>query len=476
MQACQEPCQEGFVRDDAGQCTPARPPPGSDRVDSRTTTDTDTGTAPVLPLVYGDPLELVNVGTVGGSKAWHMLDVVALDDEVALASGNGGLALVELASGDQRWIESYGRTYDLAWDGGLERAYLGSREEEVLVVGLSDRERPETLGSFSDWEGYHEDLAADSGRVLVAAPQTGAVLVDGQSLEPLATIPAGWAAAVGLHGDRAVVGDAAELVLYDLSDPASPRELDREAVRATARDIDFDGARVGVALGGHGVAALDVVDDDLVLRGQLELPGACYGVALDGDELWASAWSEVALVWLGEGGPVVVGTEPIDTATVGISAHGGRTVAADWFGTTVVDRVEGLAGPELVVPETAWSDRDDPPTATVRIANLGAIPLEVEPRLGTVSLDALLLEPGESESVVVTGEPGQVLSTTLELLTNDPDEPQVAVEVRTGEQSVGLPHEELELQGYVYPDTNLTPYRLSEQRGRVVFLAYFALY
>ena len=76
----------------------------------------------------------------------------------------------------------------------------------------------------------------------------------------------------------------------------------------------------------------------------------------------------------------------------------------------------------------------------------------------------------------VSGETGSELRTQLDLVTNDPDETEVAIALGTGDQSVGLPHEELELQGFVYPDTNLAPYRLSEQTGRVVFLAYFSLY
>ncbi len=470
---CQPDCGEGFAEDVDGDCVP-----DVDTSDSVTLDSQDTGTP--LGYAYGDPIEVVRHQTEMGESNWHFLDVVALDEELVLVAGQGGLGVLEIESAQVRWGKAHQRIYDLAWDPSLEQAYMGTRLDRIDVMDLGDRDQPMPVGTMLEWLGYHEDIAADEGRVLVAAPQTGAVLLDGASLTMLSTIEASWASAVGLHGDLAVVGDADEIVLYDLAAPEEPLELDRVAVRATARDIAFDGEHLAVALGGHGVAVIELVDDTLVLRNQLDLPGPSYGVALDGDELWVSAWSEVALIGLGTGEPLLLGSEPVPTATSGLAARGGRAVAADWFELTTFVRHEGLAGPELLVPETAWSDGDDPPTATVKLSNLGAMTLEVslsvqDPAI-SVSTDLVVLEPGETDTVSVSGETGSELRTQLDLVTNDPDETEVAIALGTGDQSVGLPHEELELQGFVYPDTNLAPYRLSEQTGRVVFLAYFSLY
>lgn len=237
----------------------------------------------------------------------------------------------------------------------------------------------------------HEDLAAWAGRLLVAAPATGAVLIDGTTRQVDSIIEAGWVSAVGLHDDRAVVADSNVTVLYDVSEPS--------------------------------------------------------------DLLWASAWSEVALSWLGDGGPVVIGARDITYNTLGIGAASGRAVAADWFGTHAFEHVEGLAGPDLVVPDSvmAVAQDDGEPEATVEIANLGAMTLtataSVEDSTTSLSETSVVLEPGESARVAVTGEVGRPLTVALNLETHDPDEEHSSVEVRTVTQS-----------------------------GRVTFLACFALY
>jgi hypothetical protein len=276
------------------------------------------------------------------------------------------------------------------------------------------------------------------------------------------------------------VGDSNEIVLYDISDPGSPVALDRETVRATARDLVFDGEFIGAAMGGHGAAVLRVVDDQLVLKGEFDLPGSTYGMAIDGERLWTASWSDIGLIWLGAGGPVVIGTEPVDFFATGVGAAGGRVVVADWFATQSYEHVEGVAGPELVLPDQVFAIGEDVPKATILLANLGAMTLEAtastsEPGI-SLSATEFVLEPGQKTQFSVTGEAGRDLMTNVLVTSNDPDEPTVSVIVRTGEQSIGQPHEDFTVEGYVYPDSNLSPYTLSAQRGRVTFLAYFALY
>ncbi len=430
-----------------------------------------------LPHAHGDPLVPFHSTGFGDQTDWHTLDVVILDDERAFCAGEGGVGVVRVSDGRTVWTQDHERVFDLAWDATLERIYLGTREAQVAVGELSEPETLTVVDTLQDWEGVHEDLAADAGRLLVAAPQTGAVLLDGATGETLAVLPASWAGAVGLAGDRAVVADGHEVVLWDVSEPAASAELDRLALRASGRDVAFDGRFVGVALGGHGVGVVEVVDDALVLRGELDLPGAAYGVALDGEELWVAAWTEVALVWLGHGGPVVLGSEPVSYAALGLDARDGRGVVADWAQVVSLDRVPGVAGPELTLPAQAWSDGADPPGAQVRVDNLGATTLAADLSCegATVDVDVLALDPGESAVVSVTGAAGEDLDATLRLATNDPDEATAVVLVQTGEASVGQPHPPLRLGGYVYPDTTTTPYDLQDQVDRVVFLAYFSV-
>ncbi len=487
---CTTPCAEGFGRNTEGNCVPYRRPGEHPTVDTMDTTDTadsggdtdtplDTDTGTPLGLDYGDPIEFAGSEATTAPKIYEFVDVVALDEEHAVAVGQGGYALTSLEDGHHVWREETDRFYDVAWDGTTERLYLGTRENDVRVVDLSDRSSPRQLESFRDWNGFHEDLAADDGLLLVAALEDGAVLLDGVNLQRHSVIEAGWVAAVGLSGDRAIVADGAEILLYDVSEPSAPEPLSAASVRATARNITFDGVHVGVALGGHGVAVLRVEGDELLLLEQFDLPGSTYGVALDGSSLWAAAWSEVALIWLGEGGPAMLGTEPVTQISLGLGASGGRAVAADWIATSAFQRIDGVAGPEVSAPGTTWASSEDPPEARVEITNLGAVNLELDfgPAEPSRDLDveSLVLAPGERGQVVVTGRSGELLETSIAFTSNDPDELTGVFDVKTGQQAVGQVHGALELEGYVPPDTNLEPYDLSEQTGRVTVLAYFTL-
>ncbi len=486
MSGCSEPCMEGYGRDADDNCVPYRlhddtgigVPDTGDSGD--TGTAADTATTGVLDMTWGDPILSWAGDDTWNNNTWEFVDIVGLDADQALGAGQGGYALVELADASHVWQVDSPRIYDLAWDPSMAQAYLGTRLEGVKFLDLTDRDDPQESGEVTEWVGVHEDLAASDGLLLVAAPASGAVLIDGATRGVLSTIEAGWASAVGLHEDRAVVADSNAIVLYDISEPTAPVELDRQSLRATARDLEFDGTHIGVALGGHGAAVLRVREDALVVLGELDLPGSSYGVALDGDYLWASAWSDVALIWLGAGGPVVLGTEDVKYSTLGIGAGGARAVCADWFATTAFEVVPGVAGPELVVPTDVFAVGDDPPTAEFELSNLGAMTLEatVSAVDSSVQLSQtdLVLEPGDTVRLVVTGETGRPLSTELKIDSNDPDELNKSISVRTGEQSLGQEHEDFTVEGYVAPDTTLLPYTLSEQRGRVTVLAYFAVY
>ena len=56
-------------------------------------------------------------------------------------------------------------------------------------------------------------------------------------------------------------------------------------------DLDFDGNRVAVCQGSSGVQLFAIIDDRFMRTQHVDFPMTTYGVALDGDRLWAAAWS-----------------------------------------------------------------------------------------------------------------------------------------------------------------------------------------
>ncbi len=430
---------------------------------------------------WGDPISLISVAGQGPSTSgkpegavYEWLDGVVLNEEIALLTGQGGLITVDIPSGEITWQDqTIERGYRVDADGDL--AAVGPRISPPIIVDLSAPNTPVVGDTIELFSGYHEDIAVDDGRILIGWLDNGAVLVDAQGAL-LSVLEADDAFAVGLEGERAVVTDDDELILWDVSDPTAPQVLDRVTLSGHGRDIAFDGQHLAVAMGGADVAVFSVADDVLTHLGALDLPGSSFSVSLDGDYLWIGAWEVVGLAWLGDGGPVMLGHEPPGANAMAVAAGAGRAVVADWYYATTMELNAGLAGPEIVVPEALWFTGDS--AQSVAFENGGAFDLEVTMAPGDgfkTSETSLTLRPGERYSVAVTPPAGGAEST-LEWTSNDPDEPAGQVALNQANQSIGAAHEDFELLGFSWPDGAKELHRLSDQRGSVVFLAYYALY
>lgn len=470
LTACESPCMDGFGRDDEGNCqllatnTDRQP---TDDTDVVVETGQDTGDPPGWPMDAGDPLE---VTATSHHMMWEFLDAEVLDEERGLVVGQGGFGIVNLADSTFAFEKNTERGYRLAVDG--ERAFVATRQGRVYSIDLSTD--PPTSSQSKNVGGgeWNEDIAADGGLVMLAALDAGTFLMD-SNFSLLGTIPGDFAYGVGLSGDRALVADGDVLTLYDVSNPASPSALDSVALRGTGRDIDFDGENVAVALGARGVSLFEVVEDALVVRGDLAMPGSASGVDLDGDWLWVGAWDVMALAWIGPGGPVVVGHETFGGAAMGIGAKDGIALVPAWQDLPIVRRTGRVAGPE-VHPPRIINLIDS--AATVSLRNWGAHDLEV-------NLEAQGFELSESTFTLAPGDGKQVeLSTsfggqgTLVVKTNDADEASVNVPVQSGSGSLGSAHPDFSLPSFTWPGGTEGVTSLSDYEGQPVFIAYWAIY
>ena len=92
---CNEPCTEGFGRDDDGRCVSLQsgqgPRPDDTSSDSGDTADTDP--PETWPLGVGDPLEITSDEKY---LMWEFLDSEVLDASRGVVVGQGGFGLVDL--------------------------------------------------------------------------------------------------------------------------------------------------------------------------------------------------------------------------------------------------------------------------------------------------------------------------------------------------------------------------------------------
>lgn len=433
----------------------------------------DTG-APAAGLpegyTYGDPIQVAGQdhhGMVNG-RVREWLAAAFLSDEVGVLVGESGLATVTLPSCEPLHVTEGGRGYRVSLDGDV--AWVATRDDAIYALDLSDPSNPWDQALIPPLESWHEDVAADGGRVLVGAQEAGAPLFDANG-RLLSTLEADYAFGVALRGARALVADAASLVLWDVSDALAPAELDRLLLPATGRDLSWDADRVAVAMGGSGVAVVSTAQDRLALEAHLDdLPGAPSSVALSGERLWITTWDEVVLARRTEDGWRSWSHEAPAQSAIGVAARGQRALLGDFTWCTLLEASEGLAGPELDLPEALHAEAGVRRTLTLRNHGQGALELSFDELDGVeLSENPIALEAGERRVLELT--PTRT-PARLSWTSNDPDEPSGTLLLEPGLVE-GQPHPDFELMGFAPPSPALQPYRLSEQRGEVVFLGFF---
>ena len=446
----------------------------------------DSGTAPGVEdlFTYGDPIVGV-VSTLGfdGKREGkeipaEWVDAAMISAEEVVMVGVTGTALLDVETATEIRLFDTNRAYRVDVDPESRIAIVGTISDGLRRVDLDAG----TVERVNDGPSVgHEDVSIDGGKAIVAWRSAGAVLLNDR-LDIVSTVPATSATAAVLRGDRALFTDEAELVLLDVSDLSAPVELDRVPIPSAGVDLDFDGEQIALGLGGRGVVLFRLEDDTLAEAGSLRVPGNAQGVALDGDYLWIGAWEVSALAWIGEGGPYVLGHEEPVFSAMSIAARDGVAVVADWYTATTIARVDGFAGPEMHASSYQLSFQPDGSPERLSFTNYGAMTLELSaepPGQGyAVDVTEMTLAPGETGAFTVTppGGGGAIPSVDMAVTTNDPDEPGGDIRLQPAQGGVGAMHPEMELFGFTWPSTALTAYRLSDYRGKAVFLAYWADY
>lgn len=476
-----DPCPKGSLRGGDGLCyqwpddepgTATSETAGDSGVPVR---DTAAGAVvcPDLPtsLVLGTPISAL--GSSETDEFMENLDVALLGDGRALVGANNGWSVLDVASGAFTHVEWAGArsVFRLAADPGAGRAWGGTQSRALYRFDISV-DPPVVVAEHRPWSGWHGDVAASGGNALVAVLDEGAWLLDGDG-EVAGVLP-GDATAVALDGDVGWVAGTERLVRVDWSSPSEPRILGEVALPGPAIDAAGSADQVVLALGGLGVVVVRADADTLQVSELLDTRGAAYGVAMDGDQFWAATWHAVSVGAVVDGQPLWLGAVPSDRYALGIDAHDGTAVVADWTRVSRMLLVPGVGGPELELPDRVDVARDTDGAFTV--FNGGAATL-------TASLDGegMVVEPaelelcaGESARVRVSGEGAWPDHSTLTVTSNDLDEATVAVDIVAAAAGLGEPHEPFTLQVLEPVSGTTAPWSLTDYAGELVYIAWFA--
>jgi len=484
------PCPKGSEERGDGLCylTDSAPEDGTTPAGDTGPTDDTAGTGDTAPpssdYALGDPVTVLGTSDAGGGLGMPILyewtDAAAINDEWAITTGQGGYGIISMATGELVHQENIRRALRVATDG--QNAILATRTDGLMRVDVSAG--PDTRGTRDfrapELTTPHEDVDVSGSLVAVGWRDEGLLILDIEGTL-LSTVPAEDAFAVSIEGERLAFTDGGELVLLDIADPSSPVELHRQSMSSEGRDMAWQGAHLVVGMGGAGTSIWRVQDDQLIHRTDIRTPGSALSVAVDGDRAWIGAWEVTALVDLAATPPVVLGHEPPKDSAMGVAASGGRAVVADWFYSTALQATDGVAGPELVVEDALFFDPTQSSTRRLHFENHGALDMDVRiDRTGdgyTVSDTAFAVAPGE-RAVVTVSWPEESRPSTSELSwsSNDPDEPTGTITLQPADQGIGTEHEDFTLPGFQLPDDTERNWTLSDTRGKVHVLVYWALY
>jgi len=394
------------------------------------------------------------------------------------------------------------RCQALAYEGGTvyashrgdsfaPKAYLAAYDLSAAV--------PKLTGLAVSEEDAFGALAVRDGRVYVGRFDQGLAVMkpEGTSFTTLSTVDVGGAVwDLTIAGDHLFVAAGVKgLVVLSLSAADKPTVVGGLTTGSYVRNLAVDpkNKRAYLTSGTDGLQVVDISDPARPrLLGSVDTPGLARAVAFHGTQVFVADWHELRVYDTSDPKKITqVGSKKITNGrshslTVSVMVRRDEVFVGDWFGLHVFrfhpDRKEA---PDIYF-DPAAVDFGNPGDGeqverSLRIENHGNAPLAIS---GVTTLDgAFSVRPPVKRTVAPGG--GTVyqlqlndpkrrpVATRLFIETDDPDEgtSQLALQSNLQPNQPGAPAPEVVAQLL-----NGKEWKLSQQRGHPVLLAYFATF
>ncbi|MBI4512200.1 MAG: DUF1573 domain-containing protein [Deltaproteobacteria bacterium] len=462
---------------------------------------------PVHPGSYEDGF--VKLERLAGSTFVEILEVRARDDDrLFFCTGVRGLQVVDISRPSKMSTlhqlasslgsAQYPRCQHLAWDGDI--VYVTNRGDEIqpqAFVAAFDigQSPPREIATYRKPGRTFEGIAAAGGRVYLAMHKDGLAVLEREggtiSERGVATglVNAWGVAAAGAH--VYVADGAGGLAIIDASDPRAPRVVGRVETGGAAQSVFIDGAVAYVAAGAAGLVVVDVRDPAIpAVLASVDTPGSALQVAVAGGRAYVADWNDVRVFDVSNpAAPRLTATERIDTGeafprVLGVGAKDDVAFVGEWTGLYSYRFVPGRDAPDVAFSERELEFGTVPSGGADAIAliveNEGTAPLvawSIEAQGSALSVDRpqLVLPPGGRQAVEITFRPDSAAQMTGRLVvrSDDPDEPTRFLPIVGNRGGLGVgdpaPEVRVELQSG-------GEWKLSEQAGKTVLLAYFATF
>jgi len=175
-----------------------------------------------------------------------------------------------------------------------QRAYIAGDSEGFFIADIADPKNPVVIGQYSPKEGITQDVSIDGTFAYVIKREGRLLVVDiTNENKPLllGELPVGSAGREAVHQeDRLYLADSSwGLVLYNVSDPSSPRRLSVVPGTEGASGIALKKSLMFLGCHGFGLKILDVSAAAIPqVKGTFRLSREANDVLVDNDDLYVA--------------------------------------------------------------------------------------------------------------------------------------------------------------------------------------------
>ena len=423
-------------------------------------------------------------------QANHILDAEVYENTLIISAMVQGIEFYDISNNGQLDHISHFSLSQNAKANCVEayanHAYFTSRNG-LYVVDISNPSNPQNLGRVSGTNNLIlENLDAENNLLAVAAHADGVLIYDisdPQNLELKSIINCVNAWCARIKDGYVYIGDGINVMIYDISVSSNPIFINQIETSNAIKDIALSQSFMYVAIGSDGVNIYDNSDpQNPIILDNYNTNTLANRISPFENKLAVSDWDDIDILeWNGSSFDKV-GYKNTGNRTMAVATKENYIYSAEWasvqaFQFGPVDGADiDLSTLELNYP---FVNNGDSYSLSLEVFNNGNSSLIIQDDYVTNSEFEVInnlsdLEPGQSQIVeIVYNASSNNSAGVYRIYTNDSDQPLVMCETNgnIGGANIGEPAIDFELDYIANGDGS---FRLSDQLGKVVVIAFFA--
>ena len=423
-------------------------------------------------------------------QANHILDADVYENTLIISAMVQGIEFYDISNNGQLDHISHFSLSQNAKANCVEayanHAYFTSRNG-LYVVDISNPSNPQNLGRVSGTNNLIlENLDAENNLLAVAAHADGVLVYDisdPQNLELKSIINCVNAWCARIKDGYVYIGDGINVMIYDISVSSNPIFINQIETSNAIKDIALSQSFMYVAIGSDGVNIYDNSDpQNPIILDNYNTNTLANRISPFENKLAVSDWDDIDILeWNGSSFDRV-GYKNTGNRTMAVATKENYIYSAEWasvqaFQFGPVDGADiDLSTLELNYP---FVNNGDSYSLSLEVFNNGNSSLIIQDDYVTNSEFEVVnnlsdLEPGQSQIVeIVYNASNNNSAGVYRIYTNDSDQPLVMCETNGNIDgaNIGEPAIDFELNYIANGDGS---FRLSDQLGKIVVIAFFA--